>query len=280
MKQNEHPNLEEIKKNWIYINNVTQAIDDLYADVVKAEVIPDIHNNKTFVAIAKYFESIINKLCHENNMHLEKMYPVYIIPDDWKMESTDIINQIMIPLLTKAGVNIIGEYYQERVLFIGELEAEMAYFQLDKSSKTPLYLHNENRSVIYTMYDQQGTLKLKSVFLQVKEDYDLKLFEERCFSLKLLSRHTTDHSISVSNAFYNIRSTLEQFIFKDVLKMEHLIIGLQSSGLDTSVAKDIFDDIITDFTVCVDTSMIIELTFTYRRIISKKKRKVCPTSIV
>jgi hypothetical protein len=55
------------------------------------------------------------------------------------VESTNNIQQIMIPLLIKAGIHFDTEYIRDRVLFIGQLEARIAKSPITKEQQAATF---------------------------------------------------------------------------------------------------------------------------------------------
>jgi hypothetical protein len=206
----------------------------------------DSNNSDTFFAIAAYFGTLLTKLCNDNNIQLNILYPIFIVPNEWKTETNDILQQIMIPLLTKAGIHFDTEDNRDRVLFIGQLEANMASIQLRKNSKQLPYIHNENRCIMYDLYKDKRLLKLKANYFQVKEDYNLRLFNEKYYSLNIISMHeiTIDDEKKLGKS---IEHFLKEFIFKNILKIEHLI--ETPTEEDQEEADGILDEIIFSFFV-------------------------------
>jgi hypothetical protein len=176
------------------------------------------------------------------------LHPIFVVPDGWKVESSTIIQQTMIPLLTKAGIHFDTEDYRDRVLFIAQLEAGIADLQLNKTSKQLPYIHNKNRCILYTLYEDEQFVKLKATLFQVKEDYNLRLFNEKYYSLNIISMD----EITISEESKLINSIqhhlLKGLIFKKLLKMEQLTANDRSRK---SVADDILDDILYYFFVCL-----------------------------
>jgi hypothetical protein len=96
-------------------------------------------------------------------------------------------------------------------------------------------------------YDDKGILKLKVTYFQVKEDYNLRLFNEKYYSLNIISMHefTVDDKKKLGKS---IKPFLKQFIFKKL--MSHSIeTPTEEDG--QSVADDIVDQILTGFFVCL-----------------------------
>jgi hypothetical protein len=136
------------------------------------------------------------------------------------VETINIIQKIMIPLLPKAGIHFDTEDYRERALFIGKMEGKMANLQL--RNRDPLsFIHNENRCIIFTLSIDGQQAKLKSTYFQVKEDYSLRLFNEKYYSLNIISTHDT--LLCDLEEWESVEYFLNQFIFKNLLKMDHLI---------------------------------------------------------
>jgi hypothetical protein len=181
---------------------------------------------------------------------LERVYLIFSIPDEWTVESTNIIAQIMIPLLNRAGITFSDDY-RDRVLFVGELEASMSYNQLNQFSKQPShFIYSENRCIQHNLYEDQGIIKFKTICFQVKDDYNMKLYYDSFYSLNVIFINDIDFPIFSLKEISNIAYILKQFIFKNLLRMEHLITTPSSYEYNTSAADDILDDILGGFNVC------------------------------
>jgi hypothetical protein len=239
----------EVKKeDWVYINDVIHAIEELYTSIS----VVDIVDNVIFIAIAKYFEAWLISACSDNSMQLNKFYPIFIVPDEWRVETNDVIQQIIVPLLTKAGIHFDTEDYRDRMLFIGEMEAKMAALQLGDDTMLLPFIHNENRCIMYTYYIEGLMVKLKATYFQVKEDYVLRLFNEKYYSLNIISTH--DIPIFDEKEEDSMKHVLIQFIFKKLLKMDHLITTILDDQFEPrSVADYILHEIILIFSVCLLT---------------------------
>jgi hypothetical protein len=222
-----------------------QAIDKLHTsrDTI------DITNKDTFIGIAMYFKALLLSVSNDKNIQIDRLYPIFIIPDEWKVETNDILEQIMVPLLTKADIRFDTEDYRDRVLFTGQLEAKMAILQLNKNSKQLPFIHNENRCILHTLYFDKYLMKLKATYFQVKEDYNLRLFNEKYYSLNIISMHEiTVYDKELENS---IKHFLKQFIFEKLLKMGHLTTTPIYAGSEISVDDDILRQILYSFTVCL-----------------------------
>jgi hypothetical protein len=259
LKRNKNVDIEGSKEEWIYIHNLTEAIDELYADWNTG----DITNLDTFIAISAYFKILLFDVCNENNIQLHKLYPIFTVPDEWKVEKNDIIQRIMMLLLSGAGIDVDTEDYRDRLLFIGELEAIMARFQLDKRRKQLLFIKNENRSIVYTLYYDEYLMKLKATYFKAKEDYNLRLFNEKYYSLINKSIHeipiceeeepenSGSKQSSSEKPESSIKHVLKKFIFEKLLKMDFLMIMPAEKEEDGSVADAILHDILSSFFVCL-----------------------------
>jgi hypothetical protein len=223
---------------WIYINGIDKHVLADWAGT-------GIYSDPVFIAITKYLESVIKEVCNRYKMSLNKLYPIFIVPDDWREISMDLIHRMMIPILTEAGILFETEDYRDRALFIGESEAEIAYHQLNQYKIQLPFIHNENRCVMHTLYQDGGTIKLKSAYFQVKEDVKMNFFGERFYSLHTI--HDNDYiSILQENELKRNTSILKQFIFRNFLKMKHLITTRRD---EESVADHILDAILSIFHV-------------------------------
>jgi hypothetical protein len=240
------PDTKGHNSDWIYIKNSIQAINELFDDRDTV----DIMNSDTFIAISKYFETILKTACSDNHIKLNKLYPIFVVPDEWKVETVKLIQELMIPILTKAGLHFETEYYRDRVLFIGELEAKMAGLQLQKkNSKPSAFIHNENRCIMYAFYNDKRTIKFKATYFQVKEDYNLRLFNDKYYSLNIISRFEitmcTQDELNDS-----IGCVLKKRVFNELLDMELLTMTPLNNQSLRSVADYVLEGIFRSFSVC------------------------------
>jgi hypothetical protein len=221
-----------------------QAIDELHTgkDTI------DIKNSDTFVAIVAYFKTLLLNVCSDNNVQFNILYLIFVVSDSWKVETNNIIQQIMMPLLTKVGIHFDTEDNRDRVLFMSTLETYMTYFQLGKHRTSLSFIHNENRRIMYNLYDNGQLVKLKATYFQVKEDYNLRMFNEKYFSLNIISMHeiTTYDMKELENG---IKNALKQFILDKLLKMGHLITTLNDDWSGRGAAESILKDILFSFWV-------------------------------
>jgi hypothetical protein len=195
---------------------VRQVIEELYDNRENTRI----DGTKAFKWMVKSLKSRMRHVYTTNKTKLENMYLIFVIPDEWTMESTDIIQEVFIPLLLKVGVIFPGEY-RDRVLFIGELQASMAFQQLSMNYSTinvAAFMRSENRCIQYTLCSDRGAFKFKTIYFQVKEDYESKVFNRSFYTINIISK--TQIPLFSDQEFDNVRSVLKQFIFKNLLKLD------------------------------------------------------------
>lgn len=181
----------------------------------------DISDNENYNEIANYILSCLNKVCKSRNIHLERLYMVFIMPNEWAKQ-TYYIKLLMETLLTKIGLKI-PQNFQDRVLLVTELEAYLSYNQYKiKINKSIPFIQNENRCVIYEMcgnYEEQ--LVIKSTSFQIKEDYSLRGFDRKLYAPKILA---VDKGVQLENLnFAGVKQLLKHLVFGKFLNHELLI---------------------------------------------------------
>jgi hypothetical protein len=148
-------------------------------------------------------------------------------------------------MLAKAGIHSTVDY-RDRALFIGKFEAIMAEHQLTKNNEPLPFLRNENRGIMYTYYLDEGSIKFRASYFQVKEDYNLRLFNEKCFSLHIIS--SSEIVIFDREELGSIADILKQHIFKDLLKHDYPVTGWAERKV-TKLYNTALDKIASAFTV-------------------------------
>lgn len=210
---------DQIEDGDIYIENVVRSIEKIYNEVIQRK--QAITSIKEFAAVARFFELQLNQICEQSKIQLEQLFVVIIIPNDWALKH-DIIDLIMVPLLQKANI-VFPEKLAERVLFMTKLEALLSNVQLspDFKNNVPSFIQNENRCVQLDIFCENNVMKIRSTYFQLKEDYNLKTFNERYFVPKIINIDNV-HDFSNIN-FKSIKGALKQMIFKNLLKANYLI---------------------------------------------------------
>jgi hypothetical protein len=64
-----------------------QAIEELHT----SRGTTGITNKDTFNDIAAYFKTLLLNVCSDNKIQLHKWYPMLVVPDEWKVETNDMI---------------------------------------------------------------------------------------------------------------------------------------------------------------------------------------------
>lgn len=133
----------------------------------------------------------LKEMCDILQVDLANMYLIFIIPNEWK-EKSGIIEHIFEPILTQAGA-VLPQDCSHRALYITQLEAHLSSLQLGKNNKNsiPSFFQNENRCLMYDIVLQDNKLTLHPVYFQLKEDYNLRLFNENYYLPKLLQYSNT-----------------------------------------------------------------------------------------
>lgn len=230
MYHDETPHLSE----GICIDNIIQEIDALHNEITELksssyndgtlfDVDTYLGRKKTWFAIVKYFERCWKIICSEAKTNLEKMYLIIIVPNKW-IAGPNTIEELMVLLLAKSGVTFprMADNYHERLHLVSRLEASISRLQVDKTiqEKLPSFIQNENRCMLYDLHNDGTSVKFMALYFQIKEDYNLKLLDERHYTLKYESR--TDIYLFNSRVIDSIIHDLKQFIFK-LLKVEDSI---------------------------------------------------------
>lgn len=218
----------------VHIDNITQKMEELYTDLAEIKSKTDndltvstyLNKKKEYFAIIKYFERCWEIICSKGETKLANLYLVFVVPNEWVAES-DIIEEFMVPLLSKSGVvfSHVDDNYRNRVDFASRLEASISYLQLNRTKhgppKLPSFIENENRCILYDLQVDGTLVKFTALYFQIKEDYNLKLYDERYYTLKHISRKNI--LLFDSEEFSNIIHTLKLFVFKTVLKIDDSI---------------------------------------------------------
>lgn len=145
------------------------------------------------------------------------MYLVFIIPDHWAL-MPNIISFIMIPILSTVGIEFPTKS-RDRALFITKLETELSFFQLGnpKSQEWPLFIRNENRCVLHKLNGSKKQLTMNSTFFQLKEEYNMRLFNDKCYIPKLLSNN--NHILFDNIVFDHVKQMLCQLVCKEIFNV-------------------------------------------------------------
>lgn len=222
--------------NGLYIDNITLKLEKLYTDITDLKLKSSkedmnfntstyLDANTEWFAIIKYFEWCWKIICNKGTTRLDKLYLVFVVPNEWFADS-DIIEELMIPLLTQSGVTFphTEGNYRSRVQFVSKLEASISFLQLRKDIQgtLPAFIQNENKCVLYELHKHGTAFKLTASYIHIKEDYNLKLNDEHYYTLKHVSKNKI--SLFSSKEFDSILHKLQQYIFKTVLKVEDSIL--------------------------------------------------------
>lgn len=197
------------------IDNVTKDLFNLYATKNKE----NLGNSRKFQAIAKYLRECLNDMCKKRKICFERLYFVFLLPDEWGLD-LNIIDLLMLPLLTEIGV-VLPEDYRDRVLFNTRLEAAFSCLQLhDRNDPVPKFIQSENRCLLYEYAEDMKTLKIRSTYFQLKEDFSLRALDKKCHVPKIQFKND---DLVVDFNIENIQEKLKQVIFKDTMNLEHLM---------------------------------------------------------
>lgn len=130
---------------------------------------------------------------------------------------------ILTPLLEHTGVTFLPNN-QEKKLCMTYLEATLSHYQLGlhKIPDTFSFIENENHCIMYKIRFDDDKIQQESIYFQLKETYDLKLYNKKRFYVpKTISLDVSFQSGFVD--FDDIKYNLHQFIFTQVLDIDGLI---------------------------------------------------------
>lgn len=226
--------------DYVHIINVVQRIYRIYLDVKYRKL--NVKRDKSFLAIARYFKLCLKEICTKRSMALDRLYLVFVTPNKWAKES-DIINLVMLPLLSEIGV-MLPHNYTDRASFLTKLEAGFANLQLNSRNKQslPSFFHNENRCVMYSLYEDNATLEVNSMYFQLKENYNLRAINDKYYTPKLIS--TAHSSVYEPSHFSHAKYRLKKIIFEPL----NLPPSILSSN--DGIADAILDTILHNVIVC------------------------------
>lgn len=207
----------------------------------KPQETPEVNDDdQIFHAIIMYLRSCLNDICGIRRTRIDKMYFVCIIPSRWSQES-DIVDLILKPLFVQIGC-VLPEDHQDRILFMDELESVLSYAQFSKENYNSKYIFNESRCVMYQMQVNGMSLHLTSTYFQFKEDYNLKVFEDRYYSPKIISINESGSLFSITE-LNSARRDLKELVWKKLLTNNFTL--LKSNG-ESAKFEDITDGIMEE----------------------------------
>lgn len=206
-----------IEKNHVYIHNFTEELYNLFK--VGKEKHDDITDSEVFWAIFKYLRYCLRDV----GVHPPETYLVFVTPNEWALEP-DIINLMMRSLLEGFEIYLhTATRDNTRILLVTELEATLSYYQLGAKTRNtiPPFIGIENRCVIYRLFTKSNAIIIESMYFQMKEDYNLRLFDEKYYKPNVLSIVNPINVGSIN--FMNIIDTLKEIIFNELLDPEDSI---------------------------------------------------------
>lgn len=207
-----------ITEDNVYINNIVKALQKLYR-LKKTYYKYDLATDKIFLAICAYLKLLLQEICSRYKMDLKKLYPIFILPYELSREPY-IIEQIMLPLLTSAGLRIPPNYSQ-RLEFTSHLEAAFASYQLPGRRGHLKPVLQYTRCTQFIIYMDNKTTKVITTNFQLIEDHRLIASSESYYSPHQI-KYEDDSPTFGDIDLKSVKKSLQQFIV-EILELKKLI---------------------------------------------------------
>lgn len=240
----------------LFIDNIVDKLWFLYQQIAQSKTVVKC---QAFIAIARYFELCLKEICATHNTHFQELFFVFIVPNEWSTRK-DIMQIVLVPLLQHIGI-IFPPNIFDKILLITQLGAVLSFLQLDSLTKQsiPAYIHNENRCILYNIRLESEIIQQKSIYFQLKESYDLKIYNSaRFFIPQVISvEESCQHDCRVD--FDHILNNLKKLVFQQILNMESLSeIPIQDDSLyveNPTAADLIMNDLLMATIVSVNYNL-------------------------
>lgn len=219
----------------IHVDNVVEKLNHIYEQKMKENI--DIVKCKYFKAISKYFELHLKQICDERQAHLEKLYFVFIMPNEWSAK-TNMAELVLTPLLSNIGV-LFSQDTSDRILCITHLCAMLSYLQLQpfKKQESLTFLQNENHCILYTIEITDKMMQQESIYFQIKQNYDLEIYYgDRFYIPKIISIHKYPQNDCIFD-FDEVRNGLRQLLSDELVDVDDLLDTPLQDGFYTRINK-------------------------------------------